>query len=79
MSGPQILAAVLVAFVVTQISTVTIIVLAHGALRHRALKTQPSSAFLRRSSSWFTAGTRAVVSIRRAHICHDDVHLARAA
>jgi stearoyl-CoA desaturase (Delta-9 desaturase) len=58
MSGPQIIAAVVAAFVVTQLAIFATTVFLHRGLAHRALTMHPVAAFPCRFVIWITTGMR---------------------
>ncbi len=58
MSAPQILAAVIAAFVVTQAAIITTTVFLHRGLAHRALTVHPAAALPCRFVIWITTGMR---------------------
>ena len=74
MSGPQILAAVIAAFVVTQLAIFTTTVFLHRALTHRALVMHPVAAFPCRCVIWLTTGMRPRewVAVHRKHHASTD-------
>ena len=74
MSGPQILAAVIAAFVVTQLAIFTTTVFLHRALTHRALTMHPIAAFPCRCVIWITTGhaPREWVAVHRKHHAATD-------
>jgi stearoyl-CoA desaturase (delta-9 desaturase) len=74
MSGPQILAALLAAFVVTQLAVFTTTVFLHRGLTHRALTLHPLAAFPCRCVIWITTGMRPRewVAVHRKHHAATD-------
>ena len=74
MSGPQILAAVIAAFVVTQVAIFTTTVFLHRGLTHRALTLHPVAAFPCRCVIWLTTGMRPRewVAVHRKHHAATD-------
>ena len=74
MSGPQLLAAVVAAFVVTQLAIFTTTVYLHRALTHRALTVHPVAAFPCRCVIWMTTGMRPRewVAVHRKHHAATD-------
>jgi stearoyl-CoA desaturase (delta-9 desaturase) len=58
MSGPQIIAAFVAAFLVTQLAIITTTVFLHRGLAHRALTVHPVAAFPCRVVIWITTGMR---------------------
>jgi len=74
MSGPQILAALIAAFVITQIAIFTTTVFLHRALTHRALTVYPLAAFPCRCVIWLTTGMRPRewVAVHRKHHASTD-------
>jgi stearoyl-CoA desaturase (Delta-9 desaturase) len=74
MSGPQVLAAVIAAFVVTQLAIFTTTVFLHRALTHRALTVHPIAAFPCRCVIWVTTGMRPRewVAVHRKHHASTD-------
>jgi len=74
MSGTQILAAVIAAFLVTQLAIFTTTVYLHRALTHRALTVHPVVAFPCRLLIWTTTGMRPRewVAVHRKHHAATD-------
>jgi len=74
MSGPQVLAAVIAAFVITQVAIFTTTVFLHRALTHRALTMHPAAAFPCRCVIWVTTGMRPRewVAVHRKHHASTD-------
>lgn len=74
MSGPQILAALIAAFVVTQVAIFTTTVFLHRGLTHRALTMHPIAAFPCRCVIWLTTGMRPRewVAVHRKHHAATD-------
>jgi stearoyl-CoA desaturase (Delta-9 desaturase) len=74
MSGPQILAALIAAFVVTQIAIFTTTVFLHRGLTHRALAMHPIVEFPCRCVIWLTTGMRPRewVAVHRKHHASTD-------
>jgi stearoyl-CoA desaturase (delta-9 desaturase) len=74
MSAPQIIAAVIAAFVVTQAAIVTTTVFLHRGLAHRALTMSPAAALPCRFLIWITTGMRPRewVAVHRKHHASTD-------
>jgi len=74
MSGSQILAAIIAAFLVTQLAIFTTTVYLHRSLTHRALTVHPVAAFPCRLLIWTTTGMRPRewVAVHRKHHASTD-------
>jgi stearoyl-CoA desaturase (delta-9 desaturase) len=74
MSGTQLLAAVVAAFLITQLAIFTTTVYLHRALTHRALTVHPVVAFPCRLLIWTTTGMRPRewVAVHRKHHAATD-------
>jgi stearoyl-CoA desaturase (Delta-9 desaturase) len=74
MSAPHLVAAVIAAFVVTEIAIFTTTVFLHRALTHRALFLHPVAAFPCRFVIWITTGMRPRewVAVHRKHHAATD-------
>jgi stearoyl-CoA desaturase (delta-9 desaturase) len=74
MSGTQLLAAVVAAFLITQLAIFTTTVYLHRALTHRALTVHPVVAFPCRLLIWITTGMRPRewVAVHRKHHAATD-------
>jgi len=74
MSGSQILAAIIAAFLVTQLAIFTTTVYLHRSLTHRALTVHPIAAFPCRVVIWMTTGMRPRewVAVHRKHHASTD-------
>ena len=74
MSGPHLLAAVIAAFVVTQLAIFTTTVFLHRTLTHRSLTMHPAAAWPCRCVIWVTTGMRPRewVAVHRKHHASTD-------
>src|SRR4051812_26054964 len=74
MSWTHLLAAVVAAFVVTQLATAVTTVYLHRALSHRALTVHPAAALPCRAFIWITTGMRPRewVAVHRKHHAATD-------